>query len=408
MPIDHFAGGTTSGRHKLNQLVDEANIVATLRGDERFITVTKGPGGTLVSLRMDAVRQALVTAAANIHNLLNGGIHPDTFADAVGYDKIVAGQKDNVAVAPLWGTVDPPISTGIGPAFAVWDNTADEGSRIDLLQVALSGPETGKTLVSVDIVEGDPNTVRFQVPTVTPSATTVLWGKAQAVWVNASGNGSYVSCKTVTNKAGDGEAGSAFNVYLPRTGTQDPNVQVGDVIGYILDANGVAVCVTDYLDAKIGTVGMFNGAWVDSPVGWNKHLPNGSTTRGFPRSATADNQTSSGGGGAEVSTGGHDWHGQTENNHNDHDLSHVHAQQMSGVSVGGTVNVMLGGSEPTWEGGTDLPTREPPTTDGYSRAKHKGPYNGGAGANSDTDNKPVWFGEWFMIRVEPGSQATKS
>ena len=52
MSIDHFRDGNRSARDKLNQLVDEANSLAALRGDEQFIAVRKGPGGTTIALNL--------------------------------------------------------------------------------------------------------------------------------------------------------------------------------------------------------------------------------------------------------------------------------------------------------------------------------------------------------------------
>ena len=52
MTIERFQGGNQSARDKLNRLVDEHNALAALRGDEQFIVVRKGPGGTTVSLNI--------------------------------------------------------------------------------------------------------------------------------------------------------------------------------------------------------------------------------------------------------------------------------------------------------------------------------------------------------------------
>jgi hypothetical protein len=55
MPIDRFRGGNPSARDKLNQLVEGANSLSQLRGDEVFIAVRRGPGGACVALNIDAV-----------------------------------------------------------------------------------------------------------------------------------------------------------------------------------------------------------------------------------------------------------------------------------------------------------------------------------------------------------------
>jgi len=187
--------------------------------------------------------------------------------------------------------------------------------------------------------------VRYWIE-VSAGGTSIQWAKAQAKWTNDTVP--YVECKSVTNKAGEGESGMGFYVYLPRgkrvsglqsvssltssgitatatvtghgfqtgdrvtisnasemeyngtyvvtvtgndtftytfpgsatspaTGAitakggrypdQDPNVRIGDVIAYMMDANGDRVCVSDYMDDPIGTVKI----WTDIanvPAGW--------------------------------------------------------------------------------------------------------------------------------------------
>jgi hypothetical protein len=55
MPIDPFTGGSESARDKLNELVRQVNALSIIRGDNQFIAVHKGPGGSTVSLNIDAV-----------------------------------------------------------------------------------------------------------------------------------------------------------------------------------------------------------------------------------------------------------------------------------------------------------------------------------------------------------------
>ena len=53
--IDQFSGGSQSARDKLNRLVENVNALAAMRGDEVFITVRRGPGGSTIALNIDAV-----------------------------------------------------------------------------------------------------------------------------------------------------------------------------------------------------------------------------------------------------------------------------------------------------------------------------------------------------------------
>ncbi len=55
MPIPDVKGGAPSGRDKINQSIKQTNQLETLRGDEQFITVRKGPGGATVALNINNV-----------------------------------------------------------------------------------------------------------------------------------------------------------------------------------------------------------------------------------------------------------------------------------------------------------------------------------------------------------------
>jgi hypothetical protein len=81
----------------------------------------------------------------------------------------------------------------------------------------------------------------------------VLWARTQANWTKNSGD-PRVSCKIVPSRTSSTVSGSAFNVYLPRTRSGDPNVVSGVNLGFMIDKNGDAVCVTDYMDEEIGCV----------------------------------------------------------------------------------------------------------------------------------------------------------
>ena len=98
----------------------------------------------------------------------------------------------------------------------------------------------------------------------------VLWGRTQTQWQKNSGD-PRVIIRQVTGWPGRTSAttsGANFWCYLPPTNNSDPNISGGVNIPYVLDQDGFAVCVGDYLDAKIGSVRQWVGAKADIPSGW--------------------------------------------------------------------------------------------------------------------------------------------
>lgn len=57
-----------------------------------------------------------------------------------------------------------------------------------------------------------------------------------------------------------------INVLLPAPGLRDPNLEAADIIAFAEASDGTYVCVSDYMDDKIGTVKMFYGSLL--PKGW--------------------------------------------------------------------------------------------------------------------------------------------
>lgn len=112
--------------------------------------------------------------------------------------------------------------------------------------------------------------------------------------------------------------------------------------------------------------------------------------------------------------GGYAWHGQSENNHNDHRLNHYHCfpvlTQFSCVdTTGGTGSFYAfssnyvpccsdsTGKVAEWCGTDDLPTQEAPVSSCSSPfyAKHKGPFN----SCTDTDNRPPYIALYAHIKI---------
>jgi len=103
------------------------------------------------------------------------------------------------------------------------------------------------------------------------SAGALRWARATDNWHNASGHGSYVDCRPCADAAGtDPDADILLRIYLPHAAGTDPNVETGQVVGYIAASDGVHVAVTGYLDAAIGTIRMWSIDTGDPPAGWTE------------------------------------------------------------------------------------------------------------------------------------------
>lgn len=93
--------------------------------------------------------------------------------------------------------------------------------------------------------------------------------EAQSDW-EENGGDPRVKVKACDKRTAPTSEGDEFWLYLPRVGGLDPNVHYGDVLGYMLDQNGDAVAVTDYLDDKVGTIKAWNLPTADIPAGWEE------------------------------------------------------------------------------------------------------------------------------------------
>jgi hypothetical protein len=67
-----------------------------------------------------------------------------------------------------------------------------------------------------------------------------------------------------------GTAGGSYSgvVYLPKHGGGDPNLVLNDIIGFAEMTDGTFVCVTDYMDCKVGTVKLWARSVGEIPSGW--------------------------------------------------------------------------------------------------------------------------------------------
>lgn len=111
--------------------------------------------------------------------------------------------------------------------------------------------------------------VYFSGPIISNSASSTGLAKAQGNWEKSLAEVSLVPVRSVSSLGGLAESGPVFNLYLPHTIPGDPNVIAGMVLTYGLN-NGVAICTSPYMDAKIGTVRLWCLAEGGIPAGWKR------------------------------------------------------------------------------------------------------------------------------------------
>jgi len=230
------------------------------------------------------------------------------------------------------------------------------------------------------------------------SDNTLRWAIATEDWNEGAaslGEGyPRVACNPCTSTGGSPDTSVEFDVWLPRKrldvpGTPkydrdgDPAVFENDVIGYVIDAEGNAVCVTDYMDRRVGAIEIWNGYEDRIKRGWRlcdgtdgatdlKHrFLMGVDTDTSPAARTDEDEIGD--------TGGHRWHGSTENNHTTHD-GEASTQLVDNNGDGATVAVIDGD---LWHDGS------------YNTSATPGEEDLG-----DTDNRPPYYVVAFVERFE--------
>jgi hypothetical protein len=109
--------------------------------------------------------------------------------------------------------------------------------------------------------------VFFGGPIFGPGAGGIKLAKAQTNWKKSLPGISLVPVKETLSLGGIQEVGPVFDLYLPHANQGDPNVIAGNVLAYGLH-NGVAVCLSPYMDDKIGTVKLWALEAAKVPAGW--------------------------------------------------------------------------------------------------------------------------------------------
>ena len=127
-------------------------------------------------------------------------------------------------------------------------------------------------------------------------------------------------------RTGTNVTGSSFDIYIPPVVDGHPNLVSGINICYMIDGDGQKICVSDVLDAKIGSVRMWCGAEAAVPSGWAKmdgianavgnggsglSMLDGESRRRFARHADNDGEIGN--------TGGNESHDHTEHDAGDID-----------------------------------------------------------------------------------------
>lgn len=135
-----------------------------------------------------------------------------------------------------------------------------------------NGDVTVNAPVTIDYCDGVAlnitcGTVRISGTVTATGNGVILYAVAQGTWQRESNNDSYVDCLQASDRQGT-VSGGEVRVYLPRAGAGEPNVRSGNVLAYVLDPNGIAVCVSDVNDDPIGTVKGWRQSAGTVPQGW--------------------------------------------------------------------------------------------------------------------------------------------
>jgi hypothetical protein len=224
-------------------------------------------------------------------------------------------------------------------------------------------------------------------------SSTLRWAKAQYDWSANSGD-PRVEVKAC-DRDGTNETGDNFYVYLPRSTSGDPAVFQDAVIGYTVDVEGTCICVTDYMDDAIGTVKMWKGSSGDVPAGWRICDGSDDALDFQGRFAVGVNSSQSDED-AVGDTGGHRWHGDSENWH----LPQDHPNHRHNLDTSNAISIQegTGDAHNVWSADTDNWTSGADAVSGGDAPNwdHLGTYN----SNLDTDNRPPFLAVYFIERYK--------
>ena len=278
---------------------------------------------------------------------------PDGEGDQTGAGYWVKEQESAVTYATKndWTSVETEHIPAVPQEMPAGSRTGRHVSAWNLCDDTTHELSVGDTVlvhIFADVTTGQPMYVfeRTIVDAMTPAESDAAY---QIKWALVSGSpaggaGTYtavttfgwtVACTKATDRAGaGGDTGAAIAVYLGQASGKYPNCRVGQVIGYLVDAHGVLVCVTDYMDDALNTVKLWSGAGASPPAGWAIESYAGKYLK--VKNADGDAMT---GGNATHTHADHDSHGHVLTGD-----SHVKAGPEIGWGTAGPVN---GGGTPT-------------------------------------------------------------
>lgn len=106
-----------------------------------------------------------------------------------------------------------------------------------------------------------------------PKVGQIRWARATTNWYNVGSQGChYCYVKEISScGAPTVPPGPELRVYLPSDQRGHPNIEADNTLAFVEMANGDYICVTDYLDAPIGTVRMYvPNKNIGFGQGWNQ------------------------------------------------------------------------------------------------------------------------------------------
>lgn len=192
-------------------------------------------------------------------------------ADGIASDS--TGQISLCYDRPAWALYDEDQGTPrVGDIYGVFPGQDDGKLRRGLPGFCCLNYDTSKKIMLV----------------IADHRCTVFDAKAKANWVDVSTQSPTVQAHPYDAYAGKSYDGSeagwpdiTLTISLPRNGSgRDPNIRTGNRLQYSVVASyGMDestdiyryLCVSPYLDDKIGTVKMFTGDISDVPQGWREH-----------------------------------------------------------------------------------------------------------------------------------------
>lgn len=178
-----------------------------------------------------------------------------------------------------------------------------------------------------------------------------IWVKTQSAWETAGGGDPHDKVLVKRCDAdGSNETGSPGYIYLPDAAGRKPNVGAGEVLAAELMEDGLYICTSDYLDEAFGTILWWSGAVVDIREGWELCDGTNGTVDLSGRFLMCIDEGGASDEDEIGDTGGHRWHGKTENNHADHP-DHCHHASDDGLFINA-----IGGATPGAPSTTDAPS----------------------------------------------------